>query len=156
MPHGFTLRIVDYLQFTSVSDVVISCRCNCAGDVTVSLVLNRPMDTDKWRLFISKRKVEGRHVDADLSTNHHIIKYNWVEPSARKWQGRPPRVEVEVDEEHAFVLRVTLTANRHKTSISTDQLQTLFLDGLVAAEVFVEDGPAPPSGHPRGPSRPPS
>ena len=116
-----------------------------AGDVTINLVLNRPMDTDKWRLYVSKRKVEGRHVDADLSANLHVMKYSWVEPSARKWQGRPPRVEVEVDEEHAFVLRASLTANRHKTSISTDQLQKLFLEGLVAAGVFVEDGSVPHS-----------
>jgi hypothetical protein len=54
-------------------------------------------------------------------------------------------VEVEVDEEHAFVLRASLTANRHKTSISTDQLQKLFLEGLVAAGVFVEDGSVPHS-----------
>lgn len=97
------------------------------------------MDTDKWRTFVSKRKVEGRQVDADLSANLHVMKYSWVEPSARKWQGRAPRVEIEVDEEHAFVLRATLTANRHKTSISTEQLQKLFLDGLIAAEVFLND-----------------
>lgn len=111
-----------------------------AGDVTINLVLNRPMDTDKWRLYVSTRKVEGRHVDVDLSANLHVMKYSWVEPPARKWQGRPPHVEVEVDEEHGFVLRASLTANRHKTSISTDQLQKLFLEGLVAAGVFVEDG----------------
>jgi hypothetical protein len=104
------------------------------------MVLNRPMNTDNWRLFVSKRKMEGRHVDADLSANLHVMKYSWVEPSARKWQGRPPHVEVEVDEEHAFVLRATLTANRHKTSISTEQLQKLFLEALIAADVFVEDG----------------
>jgi hypothetical protein len=98
------------------------------------------MNTDNWRLFVSKRKMEGRHVDADLSANLHVMKYSWVEPSARKWQGRPPHVEVEVDEEHAFVLRATLTANRHKTSISTEQLQKLFLEALIAADVFVEDG----------------
>ena len=116
-----------------------------AGDVTINLVLNRPMDTDSWRLYVSKRKVEGRHVDADLSANLNVMKYSWVEPSARKWQGRPPRVEVEVDEEHAFVLRASLTANRHKTSISTDQLQKLFLEGLEVAGVFVEDGSGPHS-----------
>lgn len=108
--------------------------------MTVNMVLNRPMNTDNWRLFVSKRKMEGRHVDADLSANLHVMKYSWVEPSARKWQGRPPHVEVEVDEEHAFVLRATLTANRHKTSISTEQLQKLFLEALIAADVFVEDG----------------
>ena len=114
--------------------------CLLAGDVTVNLVLNRPMDTDKWMAFVSKRNVEGRHVDADLSANLRVRKYTWVEPSARKWQGRSPSVEVEVDEEHAFLLRVMLTANRHKSQISTEQLQNLFLEALVAAEVFVEDG----------------
>jgi len=98
------------------------------------------MDTDKWMAFVSKRNVEGRHVDADLSANLRVRKYTWVEPSARKWQGRSPSVEVEVDEEHAFLLRVMLTANRHKSQISTEQLQNLFLEALVAAEVFVEDG----------------
>ena len=68
------------------------------GGVSVNLVLNRRMDVGRWRAFVSKRKVEGRHGDADLSANLHVMKYSWVEPKHRKWQQSPPRVEVEVEE----------------------------------------------------------
>ena len=98
------------------------------------------MDVGRWRAFVSKRKVEGRHGDADLSANLHVMKYSWVEPKHRKWQQSPPRVEVEVDEEHGYMLRVALTANRHKTKISTEQLQGLFIESLVEAGVFAGGG----------------
>ena len=110
------------------------------GGVSVNLVLNRRMDVGRWRAFVSKRKVEGRHGDADLSANLHVMKYSWVEPKHRKWQQSPPRVEVEVDEEHGYMLRVALTANRHKTKISTEQLQGLFIESLVEAGVFAGGG----------------
>eukprot|EP01047_Picozoa_sp_COSAG01_P007043 COSAG01_NODE_260_length_20041_cov_15.896249_1_plen_908_part_00 len=113
------------------------------GDVSVNITLNRPMDVDKWHAFLMKRAIVSEHGDSDLSSSVSVKKYGWVERKARKWQGKPPQVEVTVDEEHCFLLRVTLIANRHRSKVGTQQLQALFVATLEEAGVLMKPGATP-------------
>ena len=74
-------------------------------------------------MYLTKRKVTSEHGAANLSTRLSVKKYSWVEQSGRKWEGQPPAVEVLIDEQNAFFLRATLTANRYKSRLGTAQLQ---------------------------------
>ena len=106
----------------------ISLRHN--GDVSVNLTLNAPIDMDAWAMYLTERSVQSEHGDTNLSTQVSVKRYCWVERSGRQWEGRPPAIEVEVDEQHAFILRATLTANRHKSRLGTAQLQAVFVESL--------------------------
>ena len=86
--------------------------------------------------YLTHRKVTSEHGDADLSGRMFVKKYTWIETNGPQWEGKPPTVEVLIDEQNAFVLRATLTTNRHRSRLGTAQLQALFIGSLHSAGVL--------------------
>ncbi|KAF1792364.1 Tetratricopeptide-like helical domain [Phytophthora cactorum] len=92
--------------------------------------------------------LRNKILDASINETHHyegglrIAKVVWKEKDKKEWGGTVPCIELEYDEENAFMLRLAISYNkRHATkalAFNVDELYTRLMQEMDKARIFVD------------------
>ncbi len=56
---------------------------------------------------------------------------SWQEVDREKWRGAPPRVEIEYDSRHSFLLTLLIVVDKRHNSLSEEEIPDIFLRDMV-------------------------
>eukprot|EP00937_MAST-01D_sp_MAST-1D-sp2_P002067 g2067.t1 len=106
------------------------------GALTLRIRVDRPLRLARLRAFLDTRALEV--TDATLDPQKEVQKVSWFEQDEALWQGQPPRVELQVDTKHAFLLALTFRVNERKTRLEPleDELCRILFGLLAEAGVL--------------------
>jgi len=127
------------------------------GWSTTKIKIDMPFKEEAYREYLDDRDIEDEDVDlcpndtpgqaADVD-NCRIKKIKWVENwEWGIWCGKAPTVEILVDEEHHFIIKVTIRYDKKKGSLEGmevwDTLLELWREKGIVAPVYVPKKPKP-------------
>lgn len=112
------------------------------GVLTLRLNVNKKISMAHFQQYLRSRQLLV--LDASQSGSTYHRKCTWLETERRRWRGSPPKLEVEYDEMHGFLLKVTIVINRKRSKALEADLLKIFLDDLVRHHVMDADVAAQP------------
>jgi len=127
------------------------------GWLTIKIKIDMPFEEAAYREFLSDRDIEDEDVDlcpndtpgqaADVD-NCRIKKIKWVENwEWGVWCGKAPTVEILVDEEHHFIIKVNIHYDKKKGSLEGmevwDAMLELWREKGIVPKVHVPKKPKP-------------
>lgn len=94
------------------------------GILTMRVKANRRVKIDKLDEFLSTRDVEVSDSVADRVMETR--KTSWTETDIERWKGEPPKIEIQLDRTHGFLLLVLFQVNMRRTDASEEDLVDIF------------------------------
>ncbi|KAF0700918.1 Aste57867_8566 [Aphanomyces stellatus] len=110
------------------------------GVVTIRLTRQVAIDMKNLATFLRTKNIaDETHV---YDGNVKVAKVVWHEQFKKEWGGSVPTVQLEYDEENAFMLQIVITYRRRQANkqlaFNADELYTRLMQELDTAKIFVD------------------
>ncbi|ETV92521.1 hypothetical protein H310_13202 [Aphanomyces invadans] len=113
------------------------------GIVTIRMTKQVPIDMKLLATFLRTKNISDEsHV---YDGNVKVAKVMWSEQFQKEWGGTVPTVQLEYDEENAFMLQIVISYQRRQANkqlaFNADELYTRLMQELDAAKIFTPATP---------------
>uniref|UniRef100_K3WM40 Uncharacterized protein n=1 Tax=Globisporangium ultimum (strain ATCC 200006 / CBS 805.95 / DAOM BR144) TaxID=431595 RepID=K3WM40_GLOUD len=109
------------------------------GVITIKIERKEAIFLKNLTIFLSTKLLsdETHHFEGGVK----IAKVVWTEKDKKEWGGTPPTIELEYDEENAFMLRMAISYKKRQAAkalaFNADELYTRLIQELDKAKIFV-------------------
>lgn len=100
----------------------------------IRLKLDLPCDIQALQKYLKSKNLIT--YDADVFRIGHLIKVGWEERDKAHWLGNHPKIELVYDEKNGFLLSVLLEITSPTHTITSHQIQEIFLKDLSNAGIL--------------------
>ena len=138
------------------------------GALTLRWKENRSINVDKLRQYMNEKQLEvidtlqvcaffavsvstphsqsltQTHLETTLAhvlqdINTKIRKASWQETDSFKWEGEAPKIEIQYDALHQFMLNVVIRLNARNTPLTDQQIRDRFVEIMEEKEVMLRN-----------------
>ncbi|OQR92707.1 WD repeat protein 35 [Achlya hypogyna] len=109
------------------------------GVVSIRMTRQVPVDLKNLSTYLRSKNISDESHNYD--GNVRIAKVVWNEKFKKEWGGSVPTVQLEYDEQNAFMLQISISYRRRQANkqlaFNADELYTRLMQELDAAKIFV-------------------
>ena len=113
------------------------------GVISLRITYQKPINVEALNAYVSARSNKMIYETRSYELDNDIVKMRWFEKDKRDWGGTAPEIEVEYDEKHSYMLRMTLQYSKRfakkNLSFNAQELKTRLFQDFKAANIFVDD-----------------
>lgn len=132
-PFGFWFLISIGLWLViavSVVSLIKFIKAQSIGIIQFKSKIDEPLNMKAFEKFLSNRKLLDEDLDlytGGQSSNEKYWKITWVEPTAWRWLGAAPTVEMTVDKTNKYVVKYNLKYNKNHGALSCHGLNDEYM-----------------------------